>query len=880
MQWTGVNDLREKYLSFFEGKNHTRLESAPLVPKDDPSLLLINSGMAPLKNYFTGLEVMPGNRAASCQKCIRTPDIENVGKTARHGTFFEMLGNFSFGDYFKEDATKWAWEFLTQTLEIPAQKLYPTVYVEDDEAFDIWVKNRGIAPERVIKLGKEDNFWEHGSGPCGPSSEILYDRGEKYGCGKEGCAPGCDCDRYVEIWNLVFTQFNSDGKGTYTPLPKPNIDTGLGLERLACVMQDADNIFEIDTIQDIINYVAKLSGVTYKQDEKTDISLRVIADHIRSTVFMAGDGIVPQNEGRGYVLRRLLRRAARHGMLLGIKGDFLYKVCDTVIALNREAYPALSEDADYIRKVIRAEEARFSKTVEQGMELLMQVMDALSQSEGEGEKTIPGEDVFRLYDTFGFPVDLTVEIARDRGMKVDEEGFLHFMHKQRETARKAREEQNVASWEEDLLAGISFTGKFTGYDTLTANTKVVALVKDGALADEICEGDNAIVFVEETPFYAESGGQVGDTGVISAGKNIFKVTDCRKSPAGHTMHIGRMVSGFIPVGDPASAAVDGRRRSSIMRNHTAAHLLQSALRQTLGSHVRQAGSYVSDSVCRFDFTHFSACTPEQLAETQRIVNSMIMAALPVHAAEMPIDEAKKLGAVALFGDKYGDIVRVVTAGDKSAELCGGTHTANTSMLGLFKITGESSVAAGVRRIEAVTGCGVLELLERHEDILAKLGAALKATGPLELESRIAAMQSQVRGLQKELDSLNQKRMEENLGALDGSIEQLGGLRFIAADLGDVGADALRSAADRMKDKYADIVGVFTAVSGGKGSILVFAGKDAVKAGIHAGKLVKEIAALTGGGGGGRPDSAMGGMGDPTKAKAALSAAKGLIENRK
>lgn len=882
MEWTGVNELREKYLSFFEDKQHVRLKSAPLVPQDDASLLLINSGMAPLKKYFLGLDTIEGNRATSCQKCIRTPDIDRVGKTSRHGTFFEMLGNFSFGDYFKEDATKWAWEFLTETLAIPEDKLWVSIYQDDDEAFDIWTKNRGLPPERIVRLGKEDNFWEHGSGPCGPCSEIHFDRGPENSCGKPDCAVGCDCDRYMEIWNLVFTQLNSDGNGNYTPLDKPNIDTGMGLERLACVMQGVENLFEVDTVQNILKHISEISGVTYGQDEKTDVSLRVIADHIRSTVFMVGDGVVPQNEGRGYVLRRLLRRAARHGRLLGIDGEFLYKVCDTVIKENQNAYPELLENADYIRKVIQVEEERFSKTIQQGMDMLTQLMDEIATKEiAEGAPIIPGQDVFRLYDTFGFPLDLTMEIASDKGFKVDEEGFLKFMHKQRKQAQQAHKEQGGVAWESDALSSVEIQDKFTGYEGLVSTTKVLAIVQDGNLVNQISDhdGDNgeAVIFLEETPFYAESGGQVGDTGIINVGKSMFKVTDCRKSPSGHIMHIGKLISGFIPVGDTAYAHVDTRRRNATMRNHTAAHLLQAALRKVLGAHVHQAGSMVSSEVCRFDFTHFSGVTSEQLAEVEKLVNDMILNATPVTSSEMPMDDAKKLGAIALFGDKYGDIVRVCQIGDVSVELCGGTHVENTSRLGLFRILSESSVAAGVRRIEAVTGQGVLDLMAKQEAILDSLCAVYKINGPVELEAKAQANAAQMKAMQKEIDELNKKLMDNRLSSLTGNLEELGPVRFVTASLGNVKVDSLKSAADSLKDKHPNVVGVFSSLAEDKGNLLVFAGKEAVAAGIHCGKLVKEIAAITGGSGGGRPDNAMGGVGDISKMDDALAGAKALVE---
>ena len=877
MKFTGLNELRERYLHFFESKDHIVLESASLVPQNDASLLLINSGMAPLKKYFLGLETPPQKRAASCQKCIRTPDIENVGKTSRHGTFFEMLGNFSFGDYFKEEATEWAWEFFTKELEIPADRLWISIYEDDDEAFDIWTKHRNVDPARIVRLGKEDNFWEHGPGPCGPCSEIHFDRGEEFGCGKPGCAVGCDCDRYMEIWNLVFTQFNSDGEGTYTPLPNPNIDTGMGLERLACVMQGVDNLFEVDTIRRIMNHVSELSGIVYKTEEKTDISLRVITDHIRSTVFMVGDGVIPQNEGRGYVLRRLLRRAARHGRLIGIKGEFLYKVCNTVIEENKTSYPYLSENADYIRKVIKVEEERFSKTIEQGMELLSGLMDEILKKQiAKGEAIIPGEEAFKLYDTFGFPLDLTREIAADNGINVDESEFLKFMHAQRERARKAREELGSVAWEEDVTSNSNFEDSFVGYSKLTCSSKVVEIVQDSHIVDEIREGHEAVIFLSETPFYAESGGQIGDTGLINIGKSIFKVTDCRKSPTGHIMHIGKVLSGFIAKGDSAALYVDKRRRRAIMRNHTAAHLLQAALRKVLGNHVHQAGSMVSDEVCRFDFTHFSAVTHEQLVEVEKAVNDMIMRAIPVTTQEMSLDEAKKLGAMALFGDKYGDVVRVCNVVDASVELCGGTHVENTSWLGLFKITSESSVAAGVRRIEAVTGRGVLTRINNQENILNSLVATLKTSGYSELEAKAAALSAQVKTLQRELDTLNRSMAESKLSDLTENMETIGSVRLLAAPLANATPESAKNSADSLKDKYPDIVGVFTFTSGEKTSILAFAGKEAVGAGIHAGKLVKELAALAGGSGGGRPDNAMGGIADSAKADGVIAGAKALV----
>lgn len=880
MKWLGLNELREKYLAFFEDKGHIRLASAPLVPQEDASLLLINSGMAPLKKYFLGLETPPGKRVASCQKCIRTPDIEQVGKTSRHGTYFEMLGNFSFGDYFKEDATKWAWEFITETLEIPKDKLWVSIYEDDDEAAQIWVKNRGVPPDRIVRLGKEDNFWEIGSGPCGPCSEIYVDRGEEYGCGKPGCAVGCDCDRYMEIWNLVFTQYNSDGQGIYTALEHPNIDTGMGLERLACVMQGVDNLFEVDTVQNIMKHIARIAGVTYQDDKKTDVSLRVVTDHIRSTVFLVGDGVVPQNEGRGYVLRRLLRRAARHGRLLGIQEPFLYQVCDTVIEENKNAYPELLENADFIKEAIRVEEERFSKTISQGMEMLNELIERVDSVRIQGKRLITGEDAFRLYDTFGFPLDLTREIAADRGIVIDEDEFLRRMQDQRDRARQARELMGGVGWEEDVLARADVHDTFIGYECLQAETKVLRIVKDGALVNQVPAGDDAVVVLEKTPFYAESGGQVGDTGIINVGKSIFKVTDCKKSPTGHFLHIGEVISGFIGSGDTCTVVVDKRRRHAIMRNHTATHLLQAALRQVLGTHVHQAGSMVNDTVCRFDFTHFSAVTPQQIREVEKKVNQLILEALPVAVSEMSMDEAKKHGAMALFGDKYGDVVRVCDVSGESVELCGGTHVQNTSQIGLFKILHETSVAAGVRRIEGTTGKGVLALIDRQADAISATCAALKTGGgAAELPAKAIAAMAQIKELQKEVEALQSKLASQRMDSMLDNMPQIGAVRFLSMTMNGANADALKITADRIRSAQSDVVGVLASTEGQKVTLLVFAGKEAVAAGIHAGKLVREVAAVAGGSGGGRPDNAMGGATQPEKVGEALAAAPRLIEEQ-
>jgi len=880
MEWMGLNDIREKFLSFFESKDHLRMPSAPLVPGDDASLLLINSGMAPLKKYFLGLETPPNKRATTCQKCIRTPDIERVGRTSRHGTYFEMLGNFSFGDYFKQDATKWAWEFVTEVMKIPVDRLWVSIYEEDEEAAQIWTQNRGVDPGHIVRLGKEDNFWEIGSGPCGPCSEIYYDRGEEHGCGSPDCAVGCDCDRYVEFWNLVFTQFNSDGVGNYTPLEKPNIDTGMGLERLACILQGVDNLFEVDTVQNIMKHIARIAGVEYKKDEKADVSLRVVTDHIRSTVFMVGDGVVPQNEGRGYVLRRLLRRAARHGKLLGIDRPFLWEVCDTVIEENKTAYPDLAERADYIKEVIRTEEERFDKTIRQGLELLHNIMRNAKSQMLDGLRAITGEDAFRLYDTFGFPLDLTKEIAADRNFIVDEQGFLANMQAQRERARKAHEEsQGDVGWEEDVLRNARFQDTFTGYEELSGTAKVRCIVKDGEVTDQVSAGESAAVFLDMTPFYAESGGQVGDTGRIIVGKSLFTVKDCRKSPTGHIMHIGVVESGFVAKGDTATVSVDKGRRRSIMRNHTAAHLLQAALREVLGTHVHQAGQMVDSQVCRFDFTHFSAVTPEQLAEVEKKVNAMILRALPLTVTEMPMQEAKKLGALALFSDKYSDSVRVCDIGGLSIELCGGTHVQNTAELGLFKIEHETSVAAGVRRIEAVTGTGVLALIERQEGLLREACAPFKLASPAELPAKCVSAAAQLKELQRQVDAMNEKITASQAGDLTKDLPRVGAVQVLTTTLPDATPEALRSTADKLKDKAPDIVGLMAATGGGKIALLAFAGKDAVKAGVNCGKLVRQAAQIAGGSGGGRPDNAMGGISDNAKLEQVMASFVDIVKKQ-
>ena len=871
MKWTGLNDLREQFLSFFESKGHTRMPSASLVPKNDKSLLLINSGMAPLKKYFLGLETPPNHRVTTCQKCIRTPDIDSVGHDDRHGTYFEMLGNFSFGDYFKVEATAWAWEFLTKVLEIPADKLWISVYEEDDEAAQIWIEKVGIPPERVVRFGKEDNFWEHGSGPCGPCSEIYFDRGPECGCGRPECKVGCDCDRYMEIWNLVFSQFDSDGNGHYTRMPKPNIDTGMGLERLACVMQNVGNLFEVDTVQNIMKHICRIAGVEYKKDEKTDISLRVITDHIRSTTFMIGDGILPSNEGRGYVLRRLLRRAARHGRLLGIQGAFLYEVARTVINENECAYPELRENEDYIVKVIKAEEERFQKTIDQGMEQLQEMIASFGGKGGQ----LSGEDAFRLYDTFGFPIDLTREILSEQNITIDEEEFTRLMNEQRVRAREAR--KDVSGWSTDSidLTALAPT-EFTGYQTLNQPASVLAIVRDGSFADSVEEGQQATLILNKTSFYGESGGQVGDTGVIVCGENTFVVQDTKKDHEGHFMHIGYVQKGSINSGDSVQANVDALRRRRIMSNHSVCHLLQLALREVLGTHVHQAGSYYDEHRCRFDFSHFSAMTKEEIQQVQDKVNRMILEGHPVQIEELPIAEAKNKGAMALFGEKYGDIVRVCTMGD-SVEFCGGTHVANTAQIGVVKIISESSVAAGVRRIEAATGMGVLELLDNAEGVINAVASEFKAAGQAEVVAKAQAVAKELKAQSREIESLQAQIANSKTKELFERAVSVKGLRYIYAVLKDTAADSLRTLGDQVKADAPDVVAVFAASNEGKSSVLAVCGTDAVKAGAHAGKLIKEITAQLGGKGGGRPDSAMGGVADLSKAEEVLSGVPALLE---
>ncbi len=874
MEWTGLNELREKYLSFFESKGHLRMPSFSLVPQGDKSLLLINAGMAPLKKYFTGELTPPRTRVTTCQKCIRTPDIERVGITARHGTFFEMLGNFSFGDYFKHEATAWAWEFCTKVLEMPADKIYISVYQDDDEAYDIWTKELGVSPDHMVRLGKEDNFWEHGAGPCGPCSELYFDRGEKYGCGSPTCGVGCDCDRYVEFWNLVFTQFDNDGNNNYTRLKSCNIDTGMGLERLACIMQGVDNLFEVDTVQNIMKHIMEIAGVKYHEDEKKDVSLRVITDHIRSTTFMIGDGVMPSNEGRGYVLRRLLRRAARHGRLLGIDGTFLYKVCETVIKENATAYPNLVEKHDLIVKVIKAEEESFNKTIDTGLNLLENI---IAQSDS---KVLSGADAFKLQDTFGFPIDLTKELLEERGMSVDIDEYDRLYAQSRAAARAARKDAGAQAWKD---SNVSFKDvgatEFVGYTDYSCDAEIKAIVTNGE-RDEFATADSEVVVVlDKTPFYGESGGQAGDTGVIKTDNATLEVTATGKTPDGVVLHIARFISGdSIALGDKVHAQIDVEKREATRRNHTAAHLLQAALRKHLGSHVEQAGQLVNSEEMRFDFTHFSALSGDELKAIEREVNEVILKGIPVETREMPIEEAKKLGAMALFGEKYGDVVRVVSAGDFSVELCGGTHADNTAKLGLFKIVSESSVAAGIRRITAVTGFGVLKHIENDERIMQSAAAAMKLGNVAELDKRAATLSAEVKAKDRELAELRSEISALKAGSLMDSARQVGGVRLITAEVEVSNPGELRSMCDTARDNGADIVAVFAGVNKEKGT-LNFAcacGADAIKLGAHAGNIVRETAKIAGGSGGGKPDSAMAGAKDASKADEALAAVDSIV----
>ncbi len=860
MEWTSLNDLREKYLSFFESKGHLRLPSYSLIPNNDKSLLLINSGMAPMKKFFTGEVTPPSNRVTTCQKCIRTPDIERVGKTARHGTYFEMLGNFSFGDYFKHEATKWAWEFCTDVLEIPADLLWVTIYENDDETFDIWTKEIGVDPSHIVRLGKEDNFWEHGQGPCGPCSEIYVDRGEKYGCGKPDCAPGCECDRYTEIWNNVFSQFNNDGNGNYTELAQKNIDTGMGLERLACIMQGVDNLFEVDTVQNIMKKISEIAGVNYHDDEKNDISLRVITDHIRSSVFMIGDGVIPSNNGRGYVLRRLIRRACRHGRLLGVNKPFLYKVVDTVIDENLTAYDYLDTKRELITKVMLAEEESFGKTIDSGLALLEEYIDKM-----EG-MVFSGEDAFKLNDTYGFPLDLTKDILEERGITVDEDKFNALLENQKRTARAARKDSDTDAWKsENVKIDVQAT-EFVGYTDYECTATVKAVVADGELKDMIGADEEGIIVLDKTSFYAESGGQVGDSGVISTDNGTFLVADTAKNADAIFLHSGKVDRGVICVGDTVKASINAERRNMIMRNHTAAHLLQAALREVLGNHVEQAGQLVNEREVRFDFTHFNALTAKEISQVEMLVNNFILGANKVESLEMPIEEAKKMGAMMLFGEKYGDIVRVVKAGDFSTEFCGGTHVSNSGQIGLFKITGESSVAAGVRRITAVTGTNLLANYQASEALIKFSAAALK-TGISDVKEKIESLVADNKAKDKEIQALNAEITKFKSADMFSKPVDVNGLEVYIAKLDGTTPDALRSMGDDLKNKADNVVGVIAGVNGEKASIVA----------VKAGDVVREVAKLAGGGGGGRPDSAMAGAKDISKLDDALNSACDIIK---
>ncbi len=872
MKWTSLNDLRESYLSFFESKGHLRLPSYSLVPHNDKSLLLINSGMAPMKKFFTGEEKPPRNRVTTCQKCIRTPDLERVGHTARHGTFFEMLGNFSFGDYFKDEAIPWAWEFLTETLEIPKDLLWPSIYENDEEAYDIWVNKIGVDPAHVVRLGKEDNFWEHGSGPCGPCSEIYFDRGEKYGCGSPDCKPGCDCDRFMEIWNNVFSQFNNDGNGNYTELAQKNIDTGMGLERLACVMQGVDNMFEVDSIRKVIDKTCEICGKKYGDDKDNDISIRVVTDHSRSAMFMISDGVIPSNEGRGYVLRRIIRRACRHGKLLGINHAFLVDTVTTAINESCRAYPELEEKRDYILKVISMEEERFDATVDAGLSILS---DLIRGAVAEHADVISGEEVFKLYDTFGFPIDLTREIAAESNLKIDEETFKSLMLRQKQRARDAR--ANIGGWDESsksMLSGLAKT-EFTGYTDFRSSAKVVAILTEEGSVDTVSEGDCSII-LDRTPFYGEGGGQVGDTGTIYTDSFIARVYDTKKND-GIYIHLCTVANGTLSVGDSVTADIEDVRRIAIARNHSAAHLLQAALRSVLGNHVEQAGSYVNDQVCRFDFTHFAALTSDEIRRVESIVNMNILAANDIVTMETDIETAKKNGAMALFGEKYGSVVRMVKMGNFSTELCGGTHCDNTGKIGLFKIISETSVAAGVRRIEAVTGMGVLALIAEKDKLIIDTAAELKVQNPADIAKRAVQLQGEISTMKKEIEALNSKLAGSKLADVLANAQTVGSVKLVTYVADGMEIDAARSLSDKIKAENDDTVAVIAVKSGDKLNFIAVAGKNAVAHGAHAGKLVGAVAEITGGKGGGRPDNAMAGGRDASKITEALDSARATLE---
>ena len=877
MKKYGLNELRQMFLDFFASKDHLVRGSYSLVPHNDNSLLLINAGMAPLKPYFTGQEIPPKRRMATCQKCIRTGDIENIGKTARHGTFFEMLGNFSFGDYFKTEAIHWSWEFLTEVVGLDADRLYPSVYLEDDEAFDIWNKEMGIPKERIFKFGKEDNFWEHGAGPCGPCSEIYYDRGEKYGCGKPDCTVGCDCDRYIEIWNNVFTQFENDGKGNYTTLKNKNIDTGMGLERLATVVQDVDSIFDVDTIKALRDKVCEISGKEYKKEYKWDVSIRIITDHIRSATFMISDGIMPSNEGRGYVLRRLIRRAARHGRLLGIEGMFLAKLSETVIDSSKNGYPELDEKKSMIFKVLTEEENKFNKTIDTGLSILADMEEEMKQ---KGENVLSGDDAFKLYDTYGFPIDLTQEILEEKGFSVDEDGFKKAMDIQRETARKARKATNYMGADETVYESLdnTLTSTFVGYDRLIEDSVITALTTDKEVVQALADGDNGTLVVEQTPFYATMGGQAGDKGIIKTAGGVFKVVDTIKLHGSMIGHVGYVTEGMIQVGEKAALSVDSTLRSSTAKNHSATHLLQKALKMVLGDHVEQAGSYVDSERLRFDFTHFQAMTPEEIAQVEALVNEQIAKGLDVVTKEMSLEEAKKTGAMALFGEKYGDTVRVVSMGDYSIELCGGTHVSNTSTISYFKIISEAGISAGVRRIEALTGAG---LMKYYADVEKKLHEAAKMakTEPNNLVKKIEALNEEIKTLSGENEKLKAKMANASVGDVMSQVVQVKGVNLLATKVADVDMNGLRNLGDQLKEKMGGGVVVIVSTTADKANVIVMADDDAIAKGAHAGNMIKEIAKLVGGGGGGRPNMAQAGGKNPAGADEAVSAAKTILEGQ-
>ncbi len=873
MKPLSLNELRKKYLEFFESKGHLKMDSFPLVPQDDNSLLLINAGMAPLKKYFTGEKVPPRKRVTTCQKCVRTLDIDNVGKTARHGTFFEMLGNFSFGDYFKPDAIPWAWEFLTEVLEIPADRLYPSVYLEDDEAIEIWEKT-GVPRDRITRMGKEDNFWEIGSGPCGPCSEIYFDRGEKYGCGKPECKVGCDCDRFLEIWNIVFTQFDGDGNGNYTRLANPNIDTGMGLERLACVMQDVNNLFEVDTVRNIMLKVCEMAGVQYDASSSDkDVSLRVITDHIRTATFLISDGVLPSNEGRGYILRRVLRRAARHGRLLGIEGAFLSTLCDTAIGESGEAYPELVARQEYIRKIIRLEEERFSQTLDAGLGILdKMVASALAA----GRTVLSGEEIFRLYDTYGFPIDLTKEIIAEKNMTLDEDAFRALMQEQKQRARDARAALGDMSWVDDSVGGIDKTRAtaFVGYDNDSYDTEIITIINENEPLS-VLSGGKAVIVLDKTPFYAEMGGQVADTGVIRTADGTFRVTNVKKTAEGVYLHFGELEDGTLALG-ACHAEIDAERREAIRRNHSSVHLLQAALREVLGVHVQQAGSYVDETKGRFDFSHPTAMTAEEIRKVEELVNKEILAGNAIVTEVMTPDEARASGAMALFGEKYGDEVRVVSMGGFSKELCGGTHADNTAKIGMFRILSESSVAAGVRRIEASTGLGTLELMNDDRKLLADVLTAVKATGIDDILHKIDALQAELKAQKKELERIEREQVGGKLEKALAEAKSIGVVRLITASFENVPMDALRGALDSLTAKAPDAVFVLASVSGGKVQLASACGKTALASGVHCGNLLKKISPIVGGGGGGRPDSATSGGKNPDALPEALAAAEETV----